>query len=182
MSYLTFRNATRFIAQFVLMKGDLVVARLPGMAPQAEIEVPSDEHCEVRAVATLENCIHRSAPVQVEGASSFLAQVVQDPVQGACSFQLVVGPAAAADQMVFQKTTLGPVTFNISKNGKLMQSVVVPDSFVTKSLAISDTCSIYAVINGVTTGRVTTGDPSATITAVTDNADLEAGYFNLVVT
>jgi hypothetical protein len=180
MTYLTFKNATNYIAQFVVKKGDQVVARLPGIAPNAEMDVPSDDVYDVQAVTIIENNTYKSAPSEVEGSASFLAQVIQDPVQGSYDFQMVTGPAAAADQMIFQKTTLGPVTFNISKNGKLMQSVVVPDSFLTKSLVIGSTYTIYAVINGVTTGTMTTGNPSATITAVTDTTDLESGYFDLI--
>jgi len=46
---------------------------------------------------------------------------------------------------------------------------------------ISATFSIYAVINGVTTETVTTSNPNATVTAITDTSSLEDGYFVLTV-
>ena len=142
--------------------------------------VPSTDDYQVTATTIIENNTYTSAPIQVTGASGFLAQVMQDSLRGTYDFQMVAGPSTAADRMVFQKTTLGPVTFNIWKNGRIMQSVVVPDSFLTRSVQIGSVFTIYAVINGVTTALVTTGNPEATITAVTDTSDLEAGYFTLL--
>ncbi|HEX7636819.1 MAG TPA: hypothetical protein VF457_00350 [Burkholderiaceae bacterium] len=180
MTMLTFLNKTDYPAQFLVKKGEQVVARLPAIAPQAVMQVPSTDDYQVTATTIIENNTYTSAPIQVTGASGFLAQVMQDSLRGTYDFQMVAGPSTAADRMVFQKTTLGPVTFNIWKNGRIMQSVVVPDSFLTRSVQIGSVFTIYAVINGVTTALVTTGNPEATITAVTDTSDLEAGYFTLL--
>jgi hypothetical protein len=181
MSTLTFHNTTQYIAQFVVYKGEQVVARLPGLTPNAQLQVPSDDTYEVTASTILEGNTYTSAPATVSGAMGFLAQVKQNVQQGSYDFEMLVEPSSTADHMEFQKTTLSPVTFAISKNGVHLQSVVVQDSFLMKTLQISDTYSIYAVINGVTTETVQTTNPNAVITAHVDNSDLESGYFTLSV-
>jgi len=181
MSALTFFNNTPYIAQYLVNKGEQVVARLPGIAPGASLSVPSDDSYQVTATTVLEGNTYTSAPVTVNGSASFLAQVRQHAVQGTYDFELVKSDSHAVDTMVFQKTTCGPVTFNISKDGVHLQSVVVQDSFRVRTLAIGSTYSIYAVINGVTTDTSTTTNPNASVTAVVDDTDLEAGYYTLVI-
>ncbi|MCX4161518.1 MULTISPECIES: hypothetical protein [Paraburkholderia] len=179
MSALTFLNTTQYIAQFVVNKGEQVVARLPGIAPGASLQVPSDDTYQVTASTILEGNTYTSAPATVSGAMGFVAQVKQNNLQGTYDFEMKVEASSAADQMVFQKTTIGPVTFNISKNGVYLQSVVVQNSFLVKTLQIGSTYSMYAVINGVTTDTAQTTNPSAVVTAELDNTDLESGYFTL---
>ena len=179
MSVLTFLNTTGYIAQFVVNKGDQVVARLPGIKSNASMNVPTDDTYTVTASTILDGNTYTSAPSVVSGAACFVARVLQSNVQGTYDFELLQEASTSADEMVFQKTTIGPVTFNISKDGVYLQSVVVPDSFRSVSLAIGNTYSMYAVINGVTTDTVQTTNPNATITALLDTSDLESGYFTL---
>ncbi len=179
MSALTFRNATPYIAQFVVYKGEQIVARLPGIAPNAQLQVPSDDTYQVVASTILEGNMYTSAPATVSGAMGFVAQVKQNNQQGTYDFEMKVEASNAADQMVFQKTTINPVTFTISKNGVPLQSVVVQNSFLVKTLQIGSTYSMYAVVNGVTTDTAQTTNPNALITAQLDNSDLESGYFTL---
>ncbi|MGN6668247.1 MAG: hypothetical protein ACTHKH_14955 [Trinickia sp.] len=181
MSALTFTNETAFIAQYVVRKGEQIVARLPGIAPGAVLTVPSDDTYTVTATTQLQGNTYTSAPITVNGAWGFLAQVTQNCEQGTYDFEMLQLPSTAADQMVFQKTTIGPVTFNISKNDVHLQSVVVSNNFRNRSIRIGSEYSIYAVINGVTTCVTTTTNANASITALTDNTDLEAGYFTLSV-
>lgn len=181
MSALTFRNQTRHIAQFIVKKGQLILARLPGVAPQTEILVPSDEVYTVIATTIIDGNTYSTAPAAVTGAAEFLAQVKQDAQQGTYEFQMLVESSPRADQMRFQKTTIGPVTFTISKNGTPLQSVVVPNSSVTEAVAINDSYSAYAVINGVATETVQTPNPNAVITAIVDDTGLDGGYFTLTV-
>ena len=149
------------------------------LPPGATLTVPSDDTYQVTATTILEGNTYTSAPVTVSGATGFVAQVLQNSVQGTYDFEMRVEPSSSADHMVFQKTTIGPVTFNIRKNGVLLQSVVVPDSFRSQSLQIGSSYSIYAVVNGVTTSTASTTNPNATVTALVDDTDLEAGYFTL---
>lgn len=179
MSVLTFQNTTAYIAQFVVNKGDQVVARLPGIAPGAQMQVPTDDTYSVTASTILDGNTYTSSPQVVTGAACFIARVLQSSVQGTYDFEMLVEGSTSADQMVFQKTTIGPVTFNISKNGVYLQSVVVPDSFRSVSLEIGDVFSMYAVINGVTTSTAQTTNPNAIVTALLDTSDLESGYFTL---
>jgi len=181
MSSLRFLNDTSYIAQFVVTKGDLMLARLPGIAPGAQIQVPCEDIYEVSAQVVVDGNTFTSAPASVTGPTSFLAQVKQNRAQGTYEFEMKVVDSSAADQMLFQKTTIAPVTFTISRNGKPLQNVVVQDSFLAKTLRINSIYSVYAVINGVTTDTLQTNNPNAVITAISDNSDLEAGYFTLSV-
>jgi hypothetical protein len=181
MSTLTFHNTTPYIAQFIVHKGEQVIARLPGLAPNAQLQVPSDDTYQMTAITILEGNTYTSAPATVSGPMGFLAQVKQNAQQGTYDFEMQVEPSSVPDQMEFQKTTIGPVTFSISKNGVHLQSIVVQDSFLVKTLQTGNTYSIYAVINGVTTESVQTTNPNAVITAELDNTDLEMGYFALIV-
>jgi hypothetical protein len=181
MSALTFLNSTNYVAQFVARRGDQVIARLPGIAPGARLSVPTAESFEVAASTILNGNTYTSAPVAVNGATHFLAQVKQVPAQGTYQFEVVTTPSSAANQMQFEKTSLGPVTFQIMQRGVPLQSIVVADSFTLVTLEISDVYSIYAVINGVTTDSVTTSNPNATITAVAETSDMEFGYYTLTL-
>jgi hypothetical protein len=181
MSALTFRNQTSYIAQFVVKKGQLIMARLPGVTPQAELLMPSDDIYSVIATTIIDGNTYSTAPATVTGPMEFLAQVKQNVQQGTYEFQMLIEPSPRADQMRFQKTTVGPVTFTISKNGTAVQSVVVSNSFMVEALTINDSYSVYAVINGITTETVQTTNPNAVITAVVDDTVLEGGYFTLTV-
>ena len=74
MTMLTFLNKTDYPAQFLVKKGEQVVARLPAIAPQAVMQVPSTDDYQVTATTIIENNTYTSAPIQVTGASGFLAQ------------------------------------------------------------------------------------------------------------
>jgi hypothetical protein len=181
MSSMSILNKTTFIAQFVIRKGEQIIARLPGIAPGASMTVPTDDSYQVTAMAVIDGNTYTSAPMDVSGPTGFLAQVIQVRAQGTYEFNVVETPSHAPNQLQFQKTCLSPVTYTIAKNGKALQTVVVRDSFETVTLDISDTFYIYAVVNGVTTDTVVTTNPSATVTAVQDTSDLEYGYYSLEI-
>jgi len=181
MSAITLRNATAYVAQYVILKGERIVARLPGVAPGGVMLVPVDDAFQIIATSVIDGNSYTSAPMEVSAAMDFLAQVVQVPAQGTYEFRVVQTPASSPDQLQFQKTCLGPVTFTFLKNGVLLQRVVVSNSFEMVSLTIGGTFSIYAVINGITTATLTTVNPNVGVTAVQDTSDLEFGYFTLVL-
>lgn len=181
MSALTLTNSTSYIAQYVIHRGGLALARLPGLAPGATLSVPEAETFEITASTILEGNTYTSAPIAVSGATRFLAQVKQQRAQQTYEFEVVTTPSSVANLMQFEKTSLGPVTFQITHQGVPVQDVVVPDSFVQVTVEISDVYSVYAVINGITTDSVTTSNPNATVTAVSEATDMEFGYFTLVI-
>lgn len=181
MSALVFHNHTDFVAQFLVFRGEQVIARLPGIVPGAQFKVPTTDTYRVVATTVIEGNTYTSAPLEVTGAAGFLAQVRQHAAQGTYQFDVVQIASTRPDQLQFQKTSPGPVTFTISRNGATLQNVVVNDSFMIQTLNIVDTFSIYAIINGVTTDTVTITNPSATIIAIADTSDLEFGYFTLQV-
>lgn len=181
MSHLTLRNNTAYVAQYVVLNGQHVIARLPGLMPNGQMVVPTGHTYQVVATTMIDGNTYTSAPLEVSGAAAFLAQVRQVPVQGSYEFEVVELPSTRPDQLQFQKTSLAPVSFTISKDGVPLQTVVVSNSFEVQTLDIGDTFYVYAVINGVTTDTVTTTNPNAVITAHTDDSSLEFGYFTLVV-
>lgn len=179
MSVLKFCNQTPFIAQYVVRRGDLLVARLPGVAPGASLTVPTYNRYTVVASTVIDGNTYTSAPAKVDSAARFLAQVRQVSAQGTYDFELVVQGSSSSTQMQFEKTTLNPVTFSITQHGAPAQHVVVPDSFLLTTLSISELFTVSAVINGVTTDEITTANPSACITAVCNTSDLEMNYYSL---
>ncbi|WP_148278762.1 hypothetical protein [Bdellovibrio bacteriovorus] len=174
-------NNTSDIAQYMVRKGDQIIARVPGIAPGAAMRIPTSSTYEVVASAVIDGNTYTSAPMSVSGPTGFLAQVVQVQAQGVYEFNVVEMPSSKPNTLSFQKTGLNPVTFTISKDGSPLQSVVLNNSFEEQELAIDETYYIYAVINGVTTDTVVTTNPNATITAIEDHSDLEMGYYALEV-
>lgn len=181
MSNMTLRNNTDFVGQFVVRKGQQIIARIPGIAPNASMTVPTDNTFEVVATAVIEGNTYTSAPLDVSGSTGFLAQVIQVPAQGTYEFNVVETPSRNPTQLQFQKTCLSQVTYTITKNGKTLQTIVVPNSFEIVTLDIGDSYYIYAVINGVTTETEVTTNPLAMVTAVEDTSDMEYGYYMLQV-
>lgn len=182
MSSLTLRNNTPYIAMFTVLKGQQVIARIPGIAPGAQMAIPVTDSYQVEASTIIEGNTYTSAPMDIQSATRFLAQVLQTPVQGAYEFKVVELPSTRSDQLQFEKTTLSPVTFSILRDGVTLQNVVVSDTFRIETLTIDDAYHVYAVVNGITTETVTTTNPDAVITAIEDTSDGELGYFTLEVT
>jgi hypothetical protein len=181
MSALTFRNHTDFVAQFVVYRGEQVIARLPGLASGEHFAVPTAAVYRVVATTVIEGNTYTSAPLDFTGAARFVARVRQSSAQGTCEFEVVEEASTRPDQLQFQKTTPGPVTFSLSSNGVVLQNVVVTDSFQTKTLQTAQEWTAYAIVNGITTGTVTTTNPGATITAVADTSARQEGDFTLEV-
>lgn len=174
-------NSTKFPAQFTVMKGQQLVENLPGVAPGASVSIPTNNTYTVTASTTIENNVYTSAPLTVDGTMGFQAQVIQDSKQGTYVFNMVEVPSTAPNQLQFQKTCLNDATFSISKDGSFLQAINVSDNFNSVNLTLSDTFSIVAVVNGVTTSAVETGSANATVTAIIDTAKHEAGYFTLTI-
>lgn len=181
MSILTLQNQTGYPAHFLVKKGDQVIAHLPALAPQARLQLPSNPTgLQIVASTQIEGKTYTAPPVASSGPEQFLAQIIE--VAGGYEFQVVALPSTQADQLQFQKTTAGPVTFALMHGGQVLQSVVVSESFMMVALNLSDTYLLNAVINGITTPTVTTTNPNATITAVAEHdSTLPAGYYSLVV-
>ncbi|HEY8026346.1 MAG TPA: hypothetical protein VIF60_17400 [Burkholderiaceae bacterium] len=159
----------------------MIVARLPGIAPNATMAVPINDVYEIVALTDIGANTYTSAPQQATGAQGFLAQVLEDAAQGTYEFEVVQVPSSFPDQLQFQSTCVSPVVFNISRNGVASQSVVVPNAFGKETLDIGNTFSAYAVINGVTTPTTQFTNANAIVTALEDTSNLESGYFTLEV-
>lgn len=168
-SRLTLQNETTSIAMLVVSRGDLMIERLPGLAPGAMRQIPTTQTRTVVATTVLEGNTYTSAPISFTGAMRFLARVVQQQAQGTYAFELVAMPSSDPAQLQFETTTISPVTFQVAANGMHLQSMVVANDFTVQTLLIGDTYSIYAVINGVTTDTVTIHDPNAVIAVVEES-------------
>lgn len=181
MSAVTLNNETAYVAQYVVKKGEQVIARIPGIAPGAMVTIPTNNTYEVTATTVIDGNTYTSAPQTEQQDMGFLAQVVQSQAQGTYEFDVQQIVCTRPNTLQFQKTCLGDVIFTISKDGAPLQNVLVSDSFLTVELELGDTFSIYAVINGVTTDTTQFSNPQATITAICDTSTLEAGVFELLV-
>lgn len=172
-------NKGNSIAQFVVYKGQQVICKQPGVEPGGTVGIPTDDTYQVVATTEFRNNIYTSAPITVKGSQGFLAEVRQSRAQNGYSFHVKTSSSSAPASLVFQKTSKNPVTFTIVKDNVPLQAIVVEDGFETVTLDISDTYTIYAVCDGVTTDTVVTTNPSATITLTPSNSWLESGYADL---
>ncbi|UXR63961.1 hypothetical protein EZJ49_12885 [Bdellovibrio bacteriovorus] len=175
---MTLKNQTGYPANYTVMKGRLVIARIPSIAPDSQVFIPTDDTFQVTAVTIIDGNTYTSAPLDVSGPTQFLAQVIQVPSQGAYEFNVIALPSSSPNVLQFQKTTMSSVTFIISRNGRPLQNIVVNNSFDIQELAIEDDFYIQAVIAGFTTDLYTTKNPNATVTATEDRSAFD-GYFVL---
>jgi hypothetical protein len=176
---ITLLNNTAFPAQYVVKKGEQIIARLPAVQKGYSQVVQTDDTYEVVASTVIDGNTYTSAPIDVSSGMGFLAQVLQVPSQGTYEFDVQEVPTKNSDVLSFSKTCINPVVFTITKDGKPLQSIVVENSFESKTLTIGNTYYIYAVINGVTTATTVTSNPNAKVTAVDDTTALESGYYTL---
>lgn len=180
-SRLTLLNETEFLARFIVMSGDLTIARTPSVPRGATLKVPTSQTYTIVAATVIEGNTYTSAPIAVSGPSGFLARILQHAPQGTYEFDMQQLPPRRPDQMEFQTTTASPVTFTISCNGAHLQSVIVNDAFRVVMLSLADTYTLYAVINGVTTGTIQAANPDATIAVRAMPGGDETGDFELVI-
>jgi len=182
LSRMTLRNNTPFVAQFSVQKGEQVIARIPGLSPGTSAEIPTHAIYQVVASAVIEGNTYLSAPLEVDRGAGFIAQLIQHASQGTYEFRVVEIPSSNPSQLQFQSTLRQPVSFTISKDGRPLQTVVIDNPFQLRVIDIGDTFGIQAIINGVTTDRANTHNPSAVVTATMDGSRPEIAYFSLEVT
>lgn len=179
MSTMKLFNKTDHVAQFVVKKGTQTIARIPGVVAGGSMEIPTTDTYQVRASIVLDNNTYISAPHKAVPGKHFLAQVLQISSEGTYDFNIVETDGDAPDALVFEKTTIAPVTYTILKNGKPLQKVTVADNYDKKVLHVGSTYYIYSVINGVTTATISTNDPDANVSALNNTSTLEADFFHL---
>lgn len=176
---ITLLNNTSFDAHFRVMKGGQVVTSVLAIPKNGSVQIRTENSYAVAASAIVEGNVYTSAPMTVDGSAGFQAQVIQNMAGSSTVFDMAKVASSRPDQLQFEKTCLSDVTFTISRDGKALQNITVNDSFTPVFVALSDTYSISAVINGVTTEPVATDNVNATIRA-TDNTSAPANsYFSL---
>ncbi|UHQ24965.1 hypothetical protein LVB77_09950 [Lysobacter sp. 5GHs7-4] len=148
MSQLTLRNNTAYMAQFVVLNGGQMIARTPGVAPGAQVTIPTAATYQVTATTVIERNTYTSAPMDVTGATGFLAQVLQVASLGTYEFNVAQVASSNSGQLQFQKTCVSPVTFAVSKDGAPLQSVVVNNAFEVRTLDIGDTFYVFDAAPG----------------------------------
>lgn len=178
---ITLRNTTTFIAQYIIKRGEQILARLPGLEPGAQMIVPTAVSYAVTASTVIDGNTCISAPLSVNGNMGFLARILQVEAQGTYVFDVEEVPAMQPDQLTFESTCPAPVTFTLSADGVPLQNVVATDPYMAKTLETGDVFFINAVINGITTEMFSTSNPDVTVTAVDSSSDQDAGYFTLVL-
>lgn len=181
MSSLTLVNSTESVAQFVVKRGELVIARIPCVEPGGTVLVPTDLEFEVVAHAVIEPDIPVSASHKMGGALRFVANLAKGQEDATGAFKLVVKPSTKPDVLQFEKTCLSPVVFAITRDGHPLQNVVVNDTFEAASIHISNLFSVYAVINGTGTHRGVTSNPGASVTLTHEGSGHEGEQFALQI-
>lgn len=177
MSNLTLVNDTESVAQFVVKRGELVIARIPCVEPGGRVLVPTDMDFEViaSAVVAAENSVVASH--KVSGAARFIATL--SVKQAIPEFSLTVKPASKQDAFQFEKNCLNPVVFSIMRDGMPLQNVVVNDSFESAVVRIGNLFSVHAVVNGKSSNHGVTSNASAHVTLTRDTNNPGGGFFAL---
>lgn len=178
---ITLFNSTKVSAQYLVLKGDQIVASLPATAAGGSVTIPTDNIYTVSAQTTIDSNVYTSAQTKVNSGVGFRAEIKQDFVQQTYVFEMVEIPASKPNQLEFEKTCKSDVIFTIYKDGKPLQPVALTNAFLKTALALSDTYSISAIIDGITTDTITTTNSNATINAVYDTATGFEGYVTLVL-
>lgn len=179
MSNLTLVNDTDSVAQFVVKRGELVIARIPCVEPGGRVLVPTDMDFEVIAsvVVTADNPV--MATHKVSGAARFIANLGLK--HSTPDFDLAVKPATKQDAFQFEKTCLNPVVFSIVRDGMPLQNVVVNDSFESAAVRIGNLFSVHAVVNGKSSNHGVTSNASAHVTLTRDTNNPGDGFFALSI-
>ncbi|KRD39382.1 hypothetical protein ASE35_03210 [Lysobacter sp. Root916] len=139
MSLLTLRNTTAYTCQLVVLNSRQVIALIPGIAPKAQVAVPTTSSYQITATTVIDGNVYTVAPMDVTGGTGFLAQVLQLASQGIYELTVAQMPSSSSSHLQFQKTYVSPVTFIVSKNGVPLQSVVVNNTFEVRNLDVGDT-------------------------------------------
>jgi len=177
MSNLTLVNDTDHVAQFVVKRGELVIARIPGVAPGGKVLVPTDMDFEVLASVVVDAETPVTASHKVGGAARFIANLSAGSATP--GFDLVAKPAARPDAFQFEKTCLNPVVFAIMRDGRPLQNVVVNDSFESAVVRIGNLFSVHAVVNGKSSNHGVTSNANAHVTLTRDQNGPGEGFFAL---
>jgi hypothetical protein len=171
MSNVTLRNGTAVPVEFVVAIEDHVLGR-PYVERGCQAAVPTNLY-QVTAATLLEGNRYMTAPVDVSPGTGFLARILQRFQQGTYEFTLSVF-GAPPGVFIFEKATIGPVTFTIVKLGIVSDSVVVTNAFLHKTVVLDvDTYSVVALVKGVVTASVVTTDLNATVTLAEGSVDGE---------
>lgn len=182
MSNLTLENDTEHVAQFVVKRGELVIARIPCVEPGGRVLVPTELEFEVIASVAVEPDAPVTASHKLGGAARFVANLVAEAQDASApALDLVAKPANKPDALQFEKTCLNPVVFAITRDGKPLQNVVVNDAFESAVVRIGNLFSVHAVVNGRTSNHGVTSNANAHVTLTRDEEQPEGGFFTLKI-
>jgi hypothetical protein len=179
---ITLLNQTEYLATFEVYKGGLVFAALPALPPGAELVLPTEPvPYEITAEIILNGKHLTSDAVAFEDRENvrLVAQVTEQfPDQ---PYVFLVLPASPTElrQLQLAKTCKPDVLFRLSRDGQVVQTVLVSASSTPVNLALDDTYGFIAVIDGITVAALTTSNENATITAVARKPGPDGEYFEL---
>lgn len=178
---ITLLNKTGFDAQYLVLKGEQIIASLPPVPPNGSATIPTTNNYTVGASITINGVLYTSGPIRGSRGRGFMVQITQDSSQQVYVFQMIEIASSEPNELQFKKTCLPDVVFTIYKDNIALQTITLTNRVMKKSLKLDDTFYISAIINGVTTDVTTTNNPNATITAVNDTSSAVQGYYTLLV-
>lgn len=180
MSAITLLNRTDRLVVFRIHSGERPVLRPPALAPGASQRIPTAVVHRVVATTEVEGNTYTSAPVETVGAADFVARMVSVPPHSLHALELQREAATRPDRLLLQAETPSSATFVVQREDGARQTVVVY-SAGEASVHIRETFSIYAIVDGVTTGTLSTDDPDARIAVVPEPGMPASGDYVLVV-
>ncbi|NUP07805.1 MAG: hypothetical protein HOW73_17290 [Polyangiaceae bacterium] len=174
MSTIVLANATTrsddTSAEFRLFQGNNQIARI-GVHPGAKAGVPTTASYTARATTSMGDFTLTSNTLTFsDNSTNLLAQVVTE--NGYYDFQLTQMSGTQPSTILCENTWREPVQFTLAQPGTPVQIVTVVDEHNNTPISTAQQWQCYAIVNGITTGTVSTTNPNATFTVVADNNDL----------
>ena len=154
-------------AEFRVYQGDHQVGRL-GIRQGGEASIPTSTTYTAQATTNMGDFTLTSNTVSFEENSiTLLAQVLDE--QGNYDFQLVASQGTQPNAIVLENTWRNPVQFTLTQPKGPVQIATAVDEHNNTSISTAQAWTVYAIVNGITTGTVEVTNPDATITLVSTN-------------
>jgi hypothetical protein len=161
MNAITLTNETQENAEFRFFQGTNRIARL-GVHPGGTASIPTGTQYTAQAFTTMGDFALASNSVSFTNRSIvLLAQVLAE--NGYYDFQLLERPGVQPNEITLENTWRLPVQFKVTLPNGPFEMITVVDEHNAGGISTAQTWSIYAIVNGITTGTVQLSDSNAQV-------------------
>lgn len=181
---ITLLNQTGHVAAFEVYKGGLVFATLPDLQPGAELVLqPQSALYEISAQTVLDGDYLTSVPVAFEDSQNvcLTAQVAQQLTEQPYLFLLLPDAPSELRQLQLAKTCKPDVLFRLSREGQVLQTVLVTAATSPVNLALNDVYGFIVVVDGITVAAQTSSNQDATVTVMARKSGPDGEFFELQI-